>query len=117
MHRELPSVAFVAATLVLIPFPWHWRVGNVATLSIIAWLFVTNVIYGVDALIWADNVNVVIPVWCDISEYHPLVFHCDLFTYRSPQQQARLSLVPTSLSLPPVFVSVSIWNNWLQYGK
>lgn len=67
MHFELPIGAFIAATLVLIPLPWHWRARNVPTLSIIAWLFISNVIYGTNAIIWAGNVNVVVPVWCDIS--------------------------------------------------
>ncbi|KAH9919592.1 pheromone A receptor-domain-containing protein [Fomitopsis serialis] len=67
MHPELPYLAFIAASLVLVPLPWHWRARNVATLSIIAWLFVVNTIYGVDAVIWADNVDIVIPVWCDIT--------------------------------------------------
>ena len=40
MYAELPYVAFVAAFLVLIPLPWHWRSGNVATLAMVAWLFV-----------------------------------------------------------------------------
>ncbi|KAG1762809.1 GPCR fungal pheromone mating factor [Suillus placidus] len=67
MHSEFPPVAFLAALSLLLPLPWHWRAGNVATLSIIAWLFILNVVYGVDAIIWANNVNIVIPVWCDIT--------------------------------------------------
>ncbi|KAI0944378.1 hypothetical protein AcW1_002108 [Taiwanofungus camphoratus] len=67
MHPEFPFVAFLAAVLVLIPLPWHWRAGNVATLAITAWLFVVNIIYGVDAIVWGNNVNIVIPVWCDIT--------------------------------------------------
>lgn len=46
--------------------PWHWRARNVATLSISAWLFVSNVIYGTNAIIWDHNVKIVVPVWCDI---------------------------------------------------
>lgn len=68
MHPEFPYVAFLAAFLVLFPLPWHWRSGNVATLSMVFWLFILNVIYGVDAIIWSDNTHIVVPVWCDISE-------------------------------------------------
>ncbi len=68
MHREFAPVTFLAALSLVLPLPWHWRVGNVATLSIICWLFIMNVIYGVDALVWANNVDIVVPVWCDISE-------------------------------------------------
>ncbi|EPQ55604.1 STE3-like pheromone receptor [Gloeophyllum trabeum ATCC 11539] len=66
-HPEFPTIAFLCATLILLPLPWHWRAANVATLSIIVWLFVLNVIYGVDAVIWANNAEIVIPVWCDIT--------------------------------------------------
>lgn len=66
-YPELPICAFLAALLVLVPFPWHWRARNVATLSVMAWLFVVNLIYGVNAIIWAGNVNNPAPVWCDIS--------------------------------------------------
>lgn len=66
-HPELPLFAFLTAILVLIPVPWHWRARNVATLAIIAWLFVVDVIFGVNSLVWAGNVNNPIPVWCDIS--------------------------------------------------
>lgn len=66
-HPELAPIAFLSALSLFLPLPWHWRNGNVATLSIIVWLFVINIVYGVDALIWADDVIIRIPVWCDIS--------------------------------------------------
>jgi pheromone a factor receptor len=68
MHVEMPLGAFVAALLVLVPLPWHWRARNVPTLSMIVWLFVSNVIFAVNSLIWAGNVDLVVPVWCDIGE-------------------------------------------------
>ncbi|KAI0350979.1 fungal pheromone STE3G-protein-coupled receptor [Trametes cingulata] len=67
MHTELPYVAFIAAALVLVPLPWHWRARNIATLSMIGWLFVINIIYGVDAIIWHNNVNITAVTWCDIT--------------------------------------------------
>jgi pheromone a factor receptor len=68
MHTELPVGAFIAAFAVLIPLPWHWRARNVPTLSLIAWLFASNIIIGINAIIWAGNVNIVVPVWCDIGK-------------------------------------------------
>ncbi|THG94556.1 hypothetical protein EW026_g6937 [Hermanssonia centrifuga] len=59
--------AFVAAILVLIPLGSHWRARNVATLSMITWLFLINMIYGINALVWAGNVDIKTPVWCDIT--------------------------------------------------
>ncbi|KAJ7477965.1 Rcb2.42 [Mycena galericulata] len=66
MHPELAFGAFLASALVLVPLPWHWRARNVATLSIIAWLFVSNLTFAINSIIWAGNVNEVVPVWCDI---------------------------------------------------
>jgi pheromone a factor receptor len=68
MHAELPIVSFLCATLVLVPLPWHWRAGTVPTLSIVFWLFLVNIINGVNSIIWADNVTIIAPVWCDIGE-------------------------------------------------
>ena len=68
MRIELPIVSFICTILVLIPLPWHWKARNVATLSIITWLGLLNVIRGVNAIVWAGSTVVKYPVWCDISE-------------------------------------------------
>ncbi|KAJ8515195.1 hypothetical protein ONZ45_g7334 [Pleurotus djamor] len=65
-YPQLPVAAFVAAFLVLIPVPWHWRARNVATCAIISWLFVINIIYGINSIIWAADVIDRYPIWCDI---------------------------------------------------
>ncbi|KIJ08355.1 hypothetical protein PAXINDRAFT_88958 [Paxillus involutus ATCC 200175] len=66
-NPALPVGAFLAAILVLVPLPWHWRARNIGTLAIIAWLFVLNLIYGINSIVWAGNVNNPVPVWCDIT--------------------------------------------------
>ena len=93
-HPELPLFAFLTAILVLIPVPWHWRARNVATLAIIAWLFVVDVIFGVNSLVWAGNVNNPIPVWCDISALYidHLPDHADPVEQRAKSSSERLSL-------------------------
>jgi hypothetical protein len=68
-YLYLPVVAFLAAALVLVPLPWHWRARNVGTLAIIAWLFVINMIYGINTIVWAGNVSNPVPLWCDICEF------------------------------------------------
>jgi pheromone a factor receptor len=65
---ELPIFAFLAALLTLIPLPCQWRRGNVATVAIIAWAFVVDVVYGINATIWANNAFNAFPIWCDIGE-------------------------------------------------
>lgn len=72
IHSEFVPIAILSALSLLLPLPWHWRARNVATLAIIAWLFVCNIIYAVDALIWGDNVTIVAQVWCDISQFSTL---------------------------------------------
>ncbi|KAF9441475.1 fungal pheromone STE3G-protein-coupled receptor [Macrolepiota fuliginosa MF-IS2] len=67
VHYELPVFAFLAAFLVLVPLPSHWRARNVATLAIIAWLFAVDIVYGINAIIWADSFHNVAPIWCDIA--------------------------------------------------
>ncbi|KAJ7743514.1 Rcb2.42 [Mycena maculata] len=66
MHPELAVGAFLASALVLVPLPWHWRARNVATISIIVWLFMSNLTFAINSIIWAGNINYVVPVWCDI---------------------------------------------------
>lgn len=65
----LPFASFLAALLVLIPLPGHWRARNIPTLSIIAWLFLVNVAHGVNTIVWSDNFDLKLLVWCDIGEY------------------------------------------------
>ncbi|KAJ3568209.1 hypothetical protein NP233_g5863 [Leucocoprinus birnbaumii] len=67
LHPEFAPIAFTSALLTLLPLPWHWRARNAATLSIIAWLLVSNIIFAVDATLWGNNVDIKARVWCDIS--------------------------------------------------
>ncbi|KAI0040541.1 fungal pheromone STE3G-protein-coupled receptor [Auriscalpium vulgare] len=66
MFVSLPIGAFIAAFCVLVPTPWHWRARSVPTLSMIAWLFIGNLTFAINAVIWVDSVRIVVPVWCDI---------------------------------------------------
>ncbi|KAJ7891392.1 fungal pheromone STE3G-protein-coupled receptor [Mycena olivaceomarginata] len=65
-HPELAVGAFLACVLVLIPLPWQWRARNTPVLSMMAWLFATNLSYAINAVIWYDNIDNVALVWCDI---------------------------------------------------
>ncbi|KAI0350984.1 STE3-domain-containing protein [Trametes cingulata] len=66
-YPEFPVGAFLAAILVLIPLPAHWRSRNIATVSIIIWLFALDIIYGVNTIVWDGNVRKHLLVWCDIT--------------------------------------------------
>ncbi|KAL4061748.1 pheromone A receptor-domain-containing protein [Scleroderma citrinum] len=66
MKTYLLVLSFVFAALVLIPLVWYFRAANIAALAIGLWLSVTNIIYAVDALIWARD-DIKASIWCDIS--------------------------------------------------
>jgi pheromone a factor receptor len=67
MPGALQAAPFIALGLVLVTLPHHWRVRNIATLSIIVWLSAYNVIYGVNAILWDGNDDIQAEVWCDIA--------------------------------------------------
>ncbi|TBU29733.1 pheromone A receptor-domain-containing protein [Dichomitus squalens] len=58
--------SFLAATVVLIPLPSHSRARNVPTISLIVWLFVLNVAHGVNVIVWWDNLELRLLIWCDV---------------------------------------------------
>jgi len=53
---------------VLLPLPWHRRARNVATLSLIFWLTITNLVIFINSLVWAESFEDFAPAWCDVSE-------------------------------------------------
>ncbi|KAF8180782.1 GPCR fungal pheromone mating factor [Mycena galopus ATCC 62051] len=66
MPPPMAVAAFLASVLILVPVPWHWRAGNTPTLSMFAWLWMSNLTYAINTTIWSGQVNNVAPVWCDI---------------------------------------------------
>lgn len=65
----LPIANFICLFLVLLPLSTlvrgSWNMG-VHVLAI--WVALESLIRGVNSIVWADNANVIAPVWCDISE-------------------------------------------------
>ncbi|KAJ7088283.1 GPCR fungal pheromone mating factor [Mycena epipterygia] len=67
MSGALSAVAFIAFIFVLVPLLLHWKSRNIPLLSLFCWLALSNLTYGINSAIWNGNVNIVIPVWCDIT--------------------------------------------------
>ncbi|KAI6106636.1 GPCR fungal pheromone mating factor [Pisolithus croceorrhizus] len=67
LQVSLSAFSFLLATLVLTPLTCYFRASNIAAVAVGGWLSVVNVIYAVDALIWAGDASVKVPLWCDIS--------------------------------------------------
>lgn len=74
MRPEIPILSFISIISLPLPLFYYLRSGNVAMVAHILWLLCLDIIYAVDAIVWANNVDKVAIVWCDISEYSKFVF-------------------------------------------
>lgn len=66
MRSDLSAISFVCAALLALFIPLARVRCNVPNLAIVAWLLGCNLVHGINAIIWANNVDIRIPVWCDI---------------------------------------------------
>ncbi|KAJ6498387.1 GPCR fungal pheromone mating factor [Mycena vitilis] len=66
MPGALPSSAFISLFLATVPLVLHSRTGNVPLLSILVWLAVSALTYGINSVIWYGNVQAIALPWCDI---------------------------------------------------
>lgn len=60
---------FMGMCAVILPASWHWRARNVATFSLICWLFLANLVNFVDCIVWNDRFTDLNPVWSDIASH------------------------------------------------
>ncbi|KAF7312392.1 hypothetical protein MIND_00252500 [Mycena indigotica] len=62
-------VSFLLVFLLLLLFrPQNRQIRSVSLVALIVWLFLSTLIYGVDALVWRDSSDVTrAPIWCDIT--------------------------------------------------
>ncbi|KAG9012862.1 hypothetical protein FRB94_005008 [Tulasnella sp. JGI-2019a] len=67
MRTEIPVLSFLVLPLLLLPLHTQWRTRNIATLTIILNLFFTNLIRGVNTIVWSGSVVPKLLVWCDIT--------------------------------------------------
>jgi pheromone a factor receptor len=68
----MPLATFLAMVLVCMPFVVQrtlLRRQHLPYISIALWLLLANLICGVNSLVWADNVTVRVPIWCDIGVF------------------------------------------------
>lgn len=66
-HLEFPIISFLLVFFLLCSLPSHIRARNISLISLILWLTVTNIIHGVNSVVWAGNVAIQLQVWCDIT--------------------------------------------------
>jgi pheromone a factor receptor len=75
-HVQMPVGALVGALVILIPAPYYFRAKNIGVASLISWLFVLNVMYAIDSILWAGHITTSVSVWCEICTY-PGRIHTD----------------------------------------
>ena len=68
MAVELYTSSFICVFLLVIFIPVRRVRRSVPYLAILLWLAGINLIRGINALVWDGNVEIHVPVWCDIGE-------------------------------------------------
>ena len=68
MAVELYTSSFICVFLLVIFIPVRRVRSCVPYLAILLWLAGINLIRGINALVWDGNVDIRVPVWCDIGE-------------------------------------------------
>ncbi|KAK0454128.1 pheromone A receptor-domain-containing protein [Desarmillaria tabescens] len=75
MFVGLPVASFFFVAVLAVLAFFRPVKSNAALITLVLWSIVCNIIHGVDAVLWADNTNIHIPVWCDISSRILLASH------------------------------------------
>ncbi|WRT65061.1 uncharacterized protein IL334_002003 [Kwoniella shivajii] len=99
LHPDYPFWSFVALLLVLLPLPWHLRARNIATLSLIFWLVLANIINLVNTFIWAEAYTNHNAIWCDISSRMLLLLNYSLPACSLAQMRRLESVASTRRSI------------------
>jgi pheromone a factor receptor len=66
MPAVLVVVSFLCTVICFIPFPWHYRTGNIPTMMNMIWIGQGNFFRGISAIIWNGSVERKALVFCDI---------------------------------------------------
>lgn len=68
MAFAMAALSLVCAILIAVLIPTKRVYTSVPHLAIALWLGCFNLIHGINAFVWSGNINIHIPVWCDIGE-------------------------------------------------
>ncbi|KAI0078445.1 STE3-domain-containing protein [Panus rudis PR-1116 ss-1] len=66
-RAELPVLSFFCFSVLFILTPIHWQSKNVAILSLLSWLGISNIIQGVDSVVWFRDTSLDGRGWCDFA--------------------------------------------------
>jgi hypothetical protein len=70
-----PVVSFTCAALLLLTLTTNTvrQSWNLGVLFLCFWLFWETLFQGIDAVIWSNNADVKLPVYCDIGAYYSVI--------------------------------------------
>nr|DAA79968.1 TPA_inf: putative pheromone receptor [Flammulina velutipes KACC42780] len=68
MRAELAVLSFLSVVLIVIILLFYSSSSrnNSTVFALAIWLLICNAVYGIDSILWADNIDIHIPAWCDI---------------------------------------------------
>ncbi|THH04132.1 hypothetical protein EW145_g5746 [Phellinidium pouzarii] len=73
-------VSFFSSALALFPVPWFIQTKNIPGLFALAWLVVVNLIYGLNAGVFKDEMFLRVPIYCDIATKLMVGLHVAVLT-------------------------------------
>jgi Pheromone A receptor len=112
MRAELPVLSFICAAILTIILSQNLRRGCVANLALVGYLLACNLLHAINSVIWADNVAIHIPVWCDIGERYATV-NTESFQYF--QQLQKFSSGQTSYFRQHASVYCARWKKFHRF--
>lgn len=69
MRAELPILSFTLVAFLTFIVSLNLKRSSVANLTLVGWLLVCNLLHAINSVIWANNVAIQVPAWCDIGRF------------------------------------------------
>jgi pheromone a factor receptor len=66
MYPSFPIIGTISMLLCLYPVPAHWKLGNIATVSLALWTSIGLLICVINTCVWHGNMRSPYPIWGDI---------------------------------------------------
>jgi hypothetical protein len=73
MHVELLLASGLCAVLLIVPLVRFVNKQDFSAAALVAWLWVINVVFFVDATFWARSTDIQLVQWCIFSVYSPIL--------------------------------------------
>jgi len=102
----LAALSFVCAALLAVFIPVRRIRTSIPDLAIVLWLTGYNIIHGVNAVVWAGNVDVHMPIWCDIGRHFSGEI-CVVLGLTNIRRAVTKFMLGANIALPGALVCIS----------